>query len=378
MKFVLSPDSFKDSMTAQKVTQVMKKAILDIDAEAEIVELPVGDGGEGTLEILTYACQGKLIETTVTGPLGEPVKAQFGISGDGTTAIVEMAQASGLQLVSQSLRNPLITTTYGTGELILQALDYPINHLIITIGGSATNDCGAGMLQALGAKFLDSSNQPIRYGGEQLGLISKADFSDLDPRLKQVSMRVACDVTNPLIGPRGASHIFGPQKGATPAMVAVLDECLTHFANLIEGETGLRLHDVSGAGAAGGLGAALILCGGTLEPGIDLVLDVLCFDELVTGADYVLTGEGRIDNQTLGGKVIAGIVQRSNKAGVPVIAFAGSVQPGYEKLYEEGLLATFSITSKPISLGEALEQGEENLLYTVSNAIRLLQHNKLH
>ncbi len=378
MKFVLSPDSFKDSMTAQKVTQVMKKAILDIDAEAEIVELPVGDGGEGTLEILTYAAQGKLIDTTVTGPLGEPVKAQFGISGDGTTAIVEMAQASGLQLVSQSLRNPLITTTYGTGELILQALDYPINHLIITIGGSATNDCGAGMLQALGAKFLDSSNQPIRYGGEQLGLISKADFSDLDPRLKQVSMRVACDVTNPLIGPRGASHIFGPQKGATPAMVAVLDECLTHFANLIEGETGLRLHDVSGAGAAGGLGAALILCGGTLEPGIDLVLDVLCFDELVTGADYVLTGEGRIDNQTLGGKVIAGIVQRSNKAGVPVIAFAGSVQPGYEKLYEEGLLATFSITSKPISLGEALEQGEENLLYTVSNAIRLLQHNKQH
>ena len=362
MKFVLSPDSFKDSMTAQKVTQVMKKAILDIDAEAEIVELPVGDGGEGTLEILTYACQGKLIETTVTGPLGEPVKAQFGISGDGTTAIVEMAQASGLQLVSQSLRNPLITTTYGTGELILQALDYPINHLIITIGGSATNDCGAGMLQALGAKFLDSSNQPIRYGGEQLGLISKADFSDLDPRLKQVSMRVACDVTNPLIGPRGASHIFGPQKGATPAMVAVLDECLTHFANLIEGETGLRLHDVSGAGAAGGLGAALILCGGTLEPGIDLVLDVLCFDELVTGADYVLTGEGRIDNQTLGGKVIAGIVQRSNKAGVPVIAFAGSVQPGYEKLYEEGLLATFSITSKPISLGEALEQGEREFI----------------
>ena len=303
----------------------MKKAILNIDAEAEIVELPVGDGGEGTLTILTYAAQGELIDTTVTGPLGEPVKAQFGISGDGTTAIVEMAQASGLQLVSQSLRNPLITTTYGTGELILQALDYPINHLIITIGGSATNDCGAGMLQAMGAKFLDFSNQPIRFGGEQLGLISKADFSDLDLRLKQVSMRVACDVTNPLVGPRGASHIFGPQKGATPAMVAVLDECLTHFANLVEGETGLRLHDVSGAGAAGGLGAALMLCGGTLEPGIDLVLDVLSFDELVTGADYVLTGEGRIDNQTPYGKVIAGIVQRSNKAGVPVIAFAGSV-----------------------------------------------------
>ncbi len=378
MKFILSPDSFKDSMSAQKVTQVMKKAILYIDAEAEIVELPVGDGGEGTLTILTYAAQGKLIDTTVTGPLGEPVKAQFGISGDGTTAIVEMAQASGLQLVPQSLRNPLITTTYGTGQLILQALDYSINHLIITIGGSATNDCGAGMLQAMGAKFLDSSNQPIRFGGEQLGLISKADFSDLDPRLKQVSIRVACDVTNPLVGPRGASHIFGPQKGATPAMAAVLDACLTHFANLIEGETGMRLHDVSGAGAAGGLGAALMLCGGTLEPGIDLVLDVLSFDELVAGADYVLTGEGRIDYQTPDGKVIAGIVQRSNKAGVPVIAFAGSIQPGYEKLYEEGLLATFSITSKPVSLGEALEQGEENLLYTVSNTIRLLQHNKQH
>ena len=283
---------------------------------------------------------------------------------------------AGLQLVSQSLRNPLITTTYGTGELILQALDYPINQLIITIGGSATNDGGAGMLQALGAKLLDSGNQPVRFGGEQSGLISKVDFSDLDPRLKQVSMRVACDVTNPLIGPRGASHIYGPQKGATPAMAEVLDECLTHFANLIEGETGLRLHDVSGAGAAGGLGAALMLCGGIVEPGIDLVLDVLSFDKLAAGADYVLTGEGRIDNQTPDGKAIAGIVQRSKKAGVPVIAFAGSVQPGYEKLYEEGLLATFSITSKPVSLEEALEQVEENLLYTVSNTIRLLQHNK--
>jgi glycerate kinase len=378
VKFVLSPDSFKESMTAQKVTQVMKKAILSIADNAEIIELPVGDGGEGTLEILTYASQGKLIETKAADPLGNPIQAQFAISGDGNTAFVEMAQASGLQLICQSLRNPLITTTYGTGELIRQALDYPIQNLMITIGGSATNDCGAGMLQALGAKLLDANNHPVGFGGGNLKAISKVDFSELDPRLKQVSIKVACDVTNPLIGPRGATHIFGPQKGATPKMVAFLEESLTHFANLIESETGMSLQHVSGAGAAGGLGAALMLCGGTLEPGIDLVLDALSFDGKVAGADYVFTGEGKIDSQTPDGKVIAGIVQRSNKAGVPVIAFAGSVQPGYEKLYEAGLLSTISITPKPVSLEEALRQGEENLFNAVCNTVRLLQYRKKH
>ncbi|WP_219836962.1 glycerate kinase [Paenibacillus sp. R14(2021)] len=373
MKFILAPDSFKESMSAQLVTRVMRSAIESIMEGAEIIELPVGDGGEGTLDVLAYAMDGRLHEAKVSGPLGEPVTAKYGISGDGKVAIVEMAQASGLQLVAPESRNPLVTTSYGTGEVILQALGHGVSQLLITIGGSATNDCGAGMLQALGAYVLDAGGQPVGPGGRELGRAAAVDLSGLDARLRSVSIRVACDVTNPLVGPRGASRVFGPQKGATEATANELDAALTHFADVIASNTGHRLHDIPGAGAAGGVGAALMLCGGTLEPGIELVLDMMGFDRQLPGTDYVLTGEGRIDRQTPDGKVIAGIVKRARAAGVPVVAFAGSLQPGYEQLYDEGLQAAFSITPTPTTLADALEQGETNLFHTVSNAIRLIR-----
>ncbi|SEM70440.1 glycerate kinase [Lihuaxuella thermophila] len=372
MKFLLAPDSFKECMTAKEAALVMKEAVHRVFPDADTLLLPVADGGEGTLDVLTYATGGTMVETRVTGPLGDPVPARYSILGDGRTAVVEMAQASGLQLVPPARRNPLLTTSYGTGELIKAALDHCIEKLIVTIGGSATNDGGAGMLQALGAKLYDANHKPVAFGGGSLGEVSRIDLSSLDPRLRQITIQIACDVSNPLVGPRGASHVFGPQKGATPEMVSQLEANLTHFADIVRKQTGVSLHHVPGAGAAGGLGAALLLCGGQLVPGIDLVLDVLSFEDKLTGADYVLTGEGKIDDQTPDGKVIAGIVKRARKANVPVIAFAGSVLPGYERLYEQGLLSVHSIISKPCTLDEALARGAENLLRTVENTIRLL------
>ncbi|NGQ96138.1 glycerate kinase [Brevibacillus sp. SYP-B805] len=373
MKFLMAPDSFKESMTAQEAAAIMKQAVLRVDPAAEVVLMPVADGGEGTLDVLVEATGGRTCHAEVTGPLGEPVSARYAILGDGRTAVVEMAQASGLHLVPPSRRNPWHTTTYGTGELIKAALDHPIDQLIVTIGGSATNDGGAGMLQALGAAILDGKGEPLGYGGGALEHIAALDLSGLDPRLQRVTLKIACDVTNPLIGPRGASLVFGPQKGASPDMAAALDANLARFADVMARATGNRLHDVPGAGAAGGLGAALLLCGGTLQPGIDLVLDVLSFEEKLAGVHYLFTGEGKIDSQTPEGKVIAGIVRRAGKAGVPVVAFAGGVTSGYESMYEQGLLSVHSITLKPCTLEEAIRSGPDNLLRAVENIVRLLQ-----
>jgi glycerate 2-kinase len=267
-----------------------------------------------------------------------------------------------------------LTTTIGTGELIREALSHPIEHLIVTIGGSATNDCGAGMLQASGPSILDDTYQPVRPTGGNLSDVSFVDLSGLDPRLKKIKLSIACDVTNPLVGPNGASYVFGPQKGATPEMVQLLDQNIKHFADVIQAQTGIALHDVPGGGAAGGLGAALFLCGGAMIQGIDLVLDVLSFDHHLNEVDYVFTGEGRIDHQTSFGKVIAGIVRRASKQSVPVIAFAGSVRRGVEVLYEQGLLAAYSITPTPCTLEEALRQGKENLYRTAVNIMRLIRY----
>lgn len=375
MKFILAPDSFKEGMAAERAAEVMRDAITSVIGEkAACVELPVGDGGEGTLEVITAAMGGRYVQVAATGPLGESVAARYGISGDGATAIVEMAQASGLALVAPEARDPLAATTYGTGELIRHALGQPgLTSIVVTIGGSATNDCGAGMLQALGAELLGEDGLPIGRGGGQLANVTTINLATLDARLHGVRVRVACDVTNPLVGSLGASRVFGPQKGATPEIAELLDAALTLFANRLETATGQRLHDVAGAGAAGGIGAALMLCGGKLERGIDLVLDALRFEEHLVAADYVFTGEGRIDAQTPNGKVVAGISRRAKAAGVPVVAFAGNLEAGYEPLYEQGLLAAFSITPRPTTLADALSQGETNLFQTVSNAVRLLQ-----
>jgi glycerate kinase len=374
MKFVLAPDSFKESLSARRAAEAMERGIRAALLEAEVVRLPVADGGEGTAETLVWASGGTLHEATVGGPLGTPVVARYGILGDGETAVVEMAEASGLHLVPVDRRNPLVTTTFGTGELIKAALDRGARRLIVAIGGSATNDGGAGALQALGARLLDGNGQPIGPGGGALARIARIDLGALDPRLRDVSMRVASDVTNRLHGPEGASAVFGPQKGATPEMVAVLDANLRRFADILRRDTGKDVGMLPGGGAAGGLGAGLAACGGAIVPGIDLVLDALGFDAALRGAAVVFTGEGRIDAQTPRGKVVAGVTRRAGRQGVPVIAFAGSVSPGYEALYARGLVAVHGIVPGPATLDEALAGAEANLARAVEAVTRLLAH----
>ncbi len=340
--------------------------------EAEIVLLPVADGGEGTTETLVWASGGTLHEVTVTGPLGKPVVARYGVLGDGVTAVVEMAEASGLHLVAPESRDPLLTTTHGTGELIRAALDRGAARLIVGIGGSATNDAGAGALQALGAQLQDESGRPIGRGGGALASLSRIDLRTLDARLATVEMRVACDVTTLLHGAQGASFVFGPQKGATPEIVLRLDENLRHFARVLRRDTGIEVGTLVGGGAAGGLGAGLAACGATLVPGIGLVLDALNFDQAIQGATAVFTGEGRIDAQTPSGKVIAGVVERAGRQRVPVVAFAGSVSSGYESLYARGLVAVQTLVPGPASLGEALSAADDNLCRAAEAVARLV------
>jgi glycerate kinase len=372
MKIILAPDSFKESLSARVAALAMERAVRRAIPGATTVLLPIADGGEGTMETLVFATGGEMHRVEVTGPLGTRVAARYGTLGGGATAVVEMAEASGLQLVPAGKRDPGVTTTRGTGELIRCALDRGARRLIVAIGGSATNDAGAGALQALGAGLFDEAGAPLGPGGGCLARLQRIDLGTLDPRLATADLRVACDVKNPLCGPEGASVVFGPQKGATPAMVAELDANLSRFAEVLRSDTGLDVREAPGSGAAGGLGAALLACGGRLVPGIELVLDAVAFDEKVRGAAVVLTGEGRIDAQTPGGKVIAGLVTRAKRAGVPVIAFAGCVEPGFEALYDRGLLSVHSILPRPVSLAEALASGEANLEAAVFPVARLL------
>src|SRR5712691_1199154 len=372
MKILLAPDSFKESLSARAAALAMERGVKRALPDAETVVLPIADGGEGTLDTLVVATGGTLHWTSVTGPLGSPVAARYGTLGDGVTGVVETAEASGLHLVPPEERNPLVTTTRGTGELIRHALDRGVTRLVVAIGGSATNDAGAGALQALGMRLVDQTGAFIGPGGGSLSRLAGIDAATLDPRLRAADLRVACDVTNHLCGPNGASAIFGPQKGATPEMVAVLDANLRRFAEVLRRDVGVDVLEVPGSGAAGGLGAALLACGGRLLPGIQLVLDAVDFDAKVQGATAVLTGEGRIDAQTASGKVVAGLAERAARAGVPVIAFAGCVEPGFEVLYDRGLLSAHAILSRPASLAEALAGAEANLEAAVFAVARLL------
>ena len=296
MKIVIAPDSFKESLTALEVANAIETGFKRIFPNAEYVKLPMADGGEGTVQSLVDATQGRLIETEVTAPLGNQVKSFFGLSGDGKTAIIEMAAASGLHLVPMDKRNPCQTTSFGTGELIKQALDLGVQHIILGIGGSATNDGGAGMLQALGLRLLDKNGQSIGFGGTALSNLAEIQLADLDPRLQHVQIEVACDVNNPLCGERGASAIFGPQKGATPEMVKELDAALAHLAEIAERDCGKQIKEQPGAGAAGGMGGGLLLLPNVqIKAGVQIVLDNLKLAEQVKEADLVITGEGRMD-----------------------------------------------------------------------------------
>lgn len=373
MKFVLAPDSFKECMTAIEAAHAMKRGIKKVFPHADCVMIPMADGGEGLVEAILSVKKGKIMKTNVLGPLGNPIIAKYGIVDEGKTAIIEMASASGLEIIRPEVRNPLVTTTYGTGELIKEALDLGVTKILLGIGGSATNDGGVGMLQALGASFQDENGQELPFGGGALQYLHSIDVSSLDRRLQTVKLDVACDVTNPLIGKNGASAIFGPQKGATPEMVEQLDRNLSHFAKIIREINGKEVAFVPGAGAAGGLGAGLMaFLNVKLCKGIELVIEYTGLREHLKHADYVFTGEGSIDEQTLFGKVLFGVSSVAKEHSIPVIAFAGKIGPGVDVLYKQGFSAIISILTGISSLEEALRLGKSNLEFAVENICKVL------
>ncbi|WP_295893594.1 glycerate kinase [uncultured Vibrio sp.] len=373
MKVVIAPDSYKESLTAMEVATAIELGFKQVMPDAQYIKLPMADGGEGTVQSLVDATGGIIIEQQVKGPLGESAAGFFGLVGDGSTAVIEMAAASGLHLVEPSLRNPLLTTSYGTGELIKSALDRGVKHIIIGLGGSATNDGGVGLAQALGVKMQDSSGNDIAFGGGSLDKLSTIDLADLDPRLADVTLEVACDVDNPLCGPKGASHVFGPQKGATPAMIETLDANLAHYAKVIFDTTDMSVKDVAGAGAAGGLGAALIgLFNATLRPGISIVMDAVNLSEVVKDADLVITGEGRIDSQTIHGKTPVGVARTAKQFDLPVIAIAGSTAADCAVVHEHGIDAAFSVVLGATDLPTALKEAAFNVEMTSRNVAKAL------
>jgi len=351
MKIVVAPDSFKGSLTAVEVSDAIEQGVRGIFPEAEIVKIPMADGGEGTVQCLINATEGKILKEKVTGPLGDEVWSSYGILGDKKTAVIEMAEASGLTLVPENKRNPLITTTYGTGQLIKAALDQGCRKMIIGIGGSATNDGGAGMVQALGAKLLDKDGKEIGFGGGELKKITRIDVNYMDKRLFNTKVLVASDVTNPLCGPKGASRIYGPQKGATPEIIEGLDKSLAHYAEIIKRDLNKHIKDVPGAGAAGGLGASLMaFLDAELKPGIDIVIEVVELEEAIKDADLVITGEGKIDSQTIYGKAPIGVAKIAKKYNIPVIAVAAIIGDDADVVYQYGINTLIKISEPPMSL----------------------------
>ncbi|EOE5485243.1 glycerate kinase [Cronobacter sakazakii] len=371
-KIVIAPDSFKESLSAMDVAKAIEAGFREIYPQAHYVCVPMADGGEGTVEAMVAATGGQIITTSVTAPLGNKVDGFFGLLGDGETAVVEMAAASGLHLVPTAQRDPRITTSYGTGELILAALERGVKAIIIGIGGSATNDGGAGMMQALGARFLDGEGRELAPGGAALARLERLDLSALDPRLAQVSVTAACDVDNPLCGEKGASAVFGPQKGATPAMVTELDAALRRFGEQLEAATGKAIISAPGAGAAGGMGAALLgMLNAELRPGIEIVIESLGLAQAVRDADLVITGEGRLDSQSIHGKTPIGVARVAKQFQRPVVAIAGSLTPDYQIVHEHGIDAAFSVIDRIVTLQEALDDAERNLRVTARNVAAL-------
>ncbi|QGU94860.1 glycerate kinase [Clostridium bovifaecis] len=373
MRFVLAPDSFKESVTAREAAESMEKGIKNVMKDAECIKVPMADGGEGTVQSLVDATEGEIYSIEVLGPLGRTVRAEFGILGDEKTAVLEMASASGLHHVKREERNPLTTTTYGTGELIKAALDRGVKKIFLGIGGSATNDGGAGMIQALGGKFLTREGENIGFGGGALEHIHTIDTSGLDKRLKDVKIEVACDVSNPLTGTDGAAYVFGPQKGATHEVVEKLDANLKHYSRIIREQLKLDIENIPGAGAAGGLGAGLLaFLPSSLKRGVDLVIEYTGLEEKIKKADYVITGEGGIDFQTRFGKTPYGVASLAQKYNVPVIVIAGYIGNRIESLYDCGINSIFGILPGAISLEEALKSGKMNIERTTENIARLI------
>lgn len=358
LRIIVAPDSFKGSVSALGVANAMEKGILSIFPESEVIKVPIADGGEGTVEAMVTATGGRMLTERVIGPLGETHEAFWGILGDGKTAVIEMAAASGLPLVPTELRDPRITTTYGTGQLMKAALDAGVTAIIIGIGGSATNDGGVGMAQALGGKFLDENGQEIPYGGKALEKLRRIDLSELDSRLQKLDIMVACDVDNPLCGICGASAVYGPQKGATPEMVKELDASLENYAKIAQAVTGKEIIECPGAGAAGGLGAGLLFfTNAQLRPGVEIVLEITKFSQLVANAQLVITGEGRTDFQTAFGKAPVGVAKLAKQYDVPVICLSGGLGTGADDVLEHGIDGLMSVVPQPMTLKECMDNG---------------------
>lgn len=372
VRVVVAPDSFKGCLTALEVGEALKAGILSVCAKADVDVVPMADGGEGTVRSLVDASGGQVLSAEVLDPLGRPVIAEYGLMGDGYTAVIEMAAASGLPLLADHERNPAITSTYGTGQLIKAALDRGAKRLIVGIGGSATNDGGAGMAQALGARLLDAAGRDIGLGGEALSSLASIDVSGMDRRLAGTEVIVACDVTNPLTGPEGASAVYGPQKGATPDMVARLDSALAHYAEVVREQLHVDVERSEGAGAAGGLGAGLMaFLHALLRPGVEIVIEATHLAERMVGADLVLTGEGRLDSQTKRGKTPMGVARVARQMGIPVVGVAGQVSADADELHDLGFAALIGITDGPMTLAESLQHAEILLHRTGARIMRL-------
>lgn len=370
---LLAPDSFKESMTAKEVCDAMEKGIKKVNENINCIKVPMADGGEGTMQSLVDATDGNIYRLKVVGPLGNEVEAEYGILGDGETGIIEMASASGIALVPPEKRNPLVTTTYGTGQLIKDCLNRKVKKLLIGIGGSSTNDGGAGVVQALGGRLMDKLGKEIGFGGGELDKLCRIDLTNFDRRLKDVKVEVACDVRNPLCGEKGSSNVFGSQKGATCEMITILDNNLRHYADVIKQQINVDVINVPGAGAAGGLGAGLmVFLNGKLKNGIDIVIKYSNLEEKVKEADIVFTGEGSIDFQTQYGKTPIGVAMVAKKYNKPVIALAGSIGNDIDVLYEKGIDSIFSIVRGATTLDCALKKGKENIEKTIENIMMLI------
>lgn len=375
----MAPDSFKGSLTATEVCAALEEGLRRVWPDAEIVSVPMADGGEGTVESLVDATGGEIVEVDATGPLGEKVKAFVGILGDRKTAVIEMAAASGLPLVPMGKRDPMTATTWGTGDLIRAALDAGCRRFIIGIGGSATNDGGAGMAQALGARLLDADGKEIGPGGAELARLVRIDVSRMDRRLAMAEFAVASDVDNPLTGPDGASAVYGPQKGATPEMVQVLNAALANYASVIRRDLRIDVEGIPGAGAAGGLGAGLVaFLGARLQPGVEIVVEATGLREKTSGADLVITGEGRIDFQTLYGKTPMGVARVAAEYGVPVAVLAGSVADDARGLYDHGIDALMSVVKGPCTLDVAVGRAYANVADAAESLARLIEIGRRH
>ncbi len=377
MKIVIAPDSFKGSLTAVEVSKSIERGIKKCCRDITVVRIPMADGGEGTVEALVHSTNGRIKKIKVKGPVLKEVEAFYGILGDGETAVIEMASASGLPLIGSDEKNPMKTTTYGTGELILDALNMGCRKFIIGLGGSATNDGGAGMIAALGGRFIDKAGNDIKLGAEGLENLSKLDISNLDERLKECSIVAACDVDNPLCGERGASHVYAPQKGADKNMVKKLDKLLVHYGNLIKRDIEVDVMNEKGSGAAGGMGAAILgFLNGKLLSGIDIMIDKSNLEERIKDADLVITGEGMIDYQTAHGKTPYGVAKLAKKYDIPVIAICGSIGERAEELYQIYFDSIFSIIDRPMSLNEAIENSSKLLENASERIIRAILINK--